>query len=55
VLPGPLLIADRGNDRILLIDPSGRTLWEFPRPGDLQPGETFKVPDDAFFTADGSR
>ncbi len=53
VLPGPLLIADRGNNRLLEIDPEGRTLWEFPQSGDLAPGETFRVPDDAFFTPDG--
>jgi hypothetical protein len=55
VLPGPLLIADRGNNRLLEIDTSGRTLWEFPRPGDLAPGETFNVPDDAFFSPDGKQ
>jgi hypothetical protein len=55
VLPGPLVIADRGNNRLLEIDTSGRTLWEFPRPGDLAPGETFNVPDDAFFSPDGKQ
>jgi len=54
-LPGPLLIADRGNNRLLEIDPRGKILWEFPRRGDLRPGETFKVPDDAFFTPDGKQ
>jgi outer membrane protein assembly factor BamB len=53
VLPGPLLIADRGNDRLLEVDPHGRVVWSFPRPGDLAPGQTFHVPDDAFFSADG--
>ncbi len=53
-LPGPLLIADRGNDRLIVVDPQGRITWEFPRPGDLAPGETFRVPDDAFFTPDAS-
>ena len=28
-------------------------LWQFPRPGDLAPGQTFKVPDDAFFSPGG--
>jgi len=55
VLPGPLLIADEGNNRLLIIDPNGRTLWEFPRPGDLSLGETFKAPDDAYFTPDGKQ
>ncbi|MER3452814.1 MAG: hypothetical protein C4344_03880, partial [Acidimicrobiia bacterium] len=34
-------------------DAAGRVTWEFPRPGDLAPGQTFRVPDDAFFTPDG--
>ncbi|MFN8035414.1 MAG: PQQ-binding-like beta-propeller repeat protein [Acidimicrobiia bacterium] len=55
VLPGPVLIADEGNDRLVEVDPNGKVIWEFPRPGDLQPGETFKVPDDAFFTPDGKQ
>jgi DNA-binding beta-propeller fold protein YncE len=54
-LPGPILIADEGNNRLVEIDPTGKILWEFPRPGDLAPGETFKVPDDAFFTPDGKQ
>jgi hypothetical protein len=54
-LPGPLLIADEGNNRLVEIDPHGKVVWEFPRPGDLAPGQTFKVPDDAFFTADGKQ
>ena len=54
-LPGPLLIADEGNNRLVEINPSGNVAWEFPRPGDLAPGQTFRVPDDAFFTADGNQ
>jgi DNA-binding beta-propeller fold protein YncE len=53
VLPGPLLIADKLNNRLLIVDPQGHITWEFPRPGDLAPGQTFQIPDDAFFTADG--
>jgi hypothetical protein len=53
VLPGPILIADEGNNRLLIVDPQGRVRWEFPRPGDLAPGQTFRVPDDAFFSPDG--
>ena len=49
VLPGPVLIADRDNNRLLEVSPAGRVLWRFPEPGDLAPGETFKLPDDAFF------
>ncbi len=55
VLPGPVLIADKSNDRLVEVAPTGEVLWEFPRPGDLAPGETFKVPDDAFFTPDGKQ
>ena len=51
-LPGDLLIADRGNDRILLVDPSGRILWRYPsRPGQVR----LHFDDDTFFGAHGSR
>jgi hypothetical protein len=53
VLPANLLIADRDNNRLVVVDPHGRLVWEFPRPGDLRSGQTFRVPDDAFFTPDG--
>ena len=53
VLPGNLLIADRANDRLLVLTPRGQIAWQFPRPGDLRPGESFKVPDDAFYSPDG--
>lgn len=53
VLPGPVLIADRNNSRLLLVDPKGRILWQFPAPGDLAPGQTFLSPDDAFFGPHG--
>ena len=55
VLPGPVLIADEDNDRIVLVDPQGRIVWTFPEAGDLRPGETFKTPDDAFYTSDGKQ
>ena len=53
VLPGPVLIADRNNNRLLVVNPQGQIVWEFPKPGDLAPGQTFQIPDDAFFTPDG--
>jgi hypothetical protein len=53
VLPGPILIADKHNNRVIIVDPQGRVRWQFPRQGDLAPGQTFKIPDDAFFTPDG--
>jgi len=53
VLPGPVLIADSDNNRLLEVSPSGHLLWQFPEPGDLAPGQTFLTPDDAFFSPDG--
>jgi hypothetical protein len=53
VLPGPVLIADKGNNRLLVVDPHGRVVWQWPRPGDLAAGQSFVIPDDAFFTPDG--
>src|SRR5581483_7173797 len=55
VLPGPVLIADRTNNRLIVVNQRGRITWQFPRPGDLAPGQTFPVPDDAFFTPDGKQ
>ncbi|MFZ2012569.1 MAG: hypothetical protein WAV00_01965 [Nocardioides sp.] len=37
----------------MIVDPHGRIRWQFPRPGDLRHAQTFKIPDDAFFSADG--
>lgn len=53
VLPTSVLIADHMNNRLLIVNPEGQITWEFPEPGDLAPGQTFLVPDDAFFTPDG--
>ncbi|MDA8291766.1 MAG: PQQ-binding-like beta-propeller repeat protein [Actinomycetota bacterium] len=53
VLPSDVLIADRSNSRLLVVSPSGRIVWQFPQPGDLAPGQTFLIPDDAFFTPNG--
>ncbi|HEY3951910.1 MAG TPA: hypothetical protein VGM53_00915 [Streptosporangiaceae bacterium] len=52
-LPGDVLIADHLNNRLVIVDPQGRVRWQFPRQGDLRPGQTFKVPDDAFFSPNG--
>jgi outer membrane protein assembly factor BamB len=52
-LPGGVLIADEGNRRLLLVDPYGRTRWQFPGPGALGPGQRFGPPDDAFVSPDG--
>ncbi len=53
VLPGDVLIADKANNRLLEITPQGQVVWSFPHPGDLGKGQTFLVPDDAFFSYDG--
>ena len=49
-VPGYVLIADRNNDRLLIVSPAKHVVWSFPRPGDVRPGQSFHDPDDAFFT-----
>ncbi len=49
-LPGDLLIADRGNNRILLLNPRHKVLWKFPnRPGQHK----LFFDDDTFFVPGG--
>jgi outer membrane protein assembly factor BamB len=55
VVPGPLLIADGAGNRVQIIDPSGRSMWQFPRPGDLSAGQAFKAPEAAWFSPDGKQ
>jgi DNA-binding beta-propeller fold protein YncE len=50
--PGGLLIADRGNGRLLVVTSSGRPVWRFPTTGSLPPGQGFAA-DDAFIAPDG--
>jgi N-acetylneuraminic acid mutarotase len=45
-LPGDLLIADRGNNRMLIVDPSHRILWRYPS---LAGQRKLSFDDDAFF------
>jgi hypothetical protein len=47
-IPGYLLIADRGNNRALLVDSKKHILWRYPRPG-VRPGMPFRFDDDTFF------
>ena len=47
-MPGYVLIADRNNNRLLVVSPAKRVVWRFP--GQNAPGATFRDPDDAFFT-----
>jgi DNA-binding beta-propeller fold protein YncE len=48
-----VLIADRDNNRLLEVSPTGKVLWRFPAKESLSSGETFLVPDDAFYSPDG--
>jgi DNA-binding beta-propeller fold protein YncE len=48
-----VLIADRDNNRLLEVSPTGQILWRFPQAGDLAAGQSFLLPDDAFFSPDG--
>jgi hypothetical protein len=50
-IPGYLLIADRGNNRLLLVDNRKRILWRYPATG-RKPGYPFFFDDDAFFGPD---
>ncbi|HEY4754407.1 MAG TPA: PQQ-binding-like beta-propeller repeat protein, partial [Candidatus Limnocylindrales bacterium] len=50
--PHGLLIADRGNARIIAVDNAGRVFWRFPVRGSLPPGVRFAA-DDAFVSPDG--
>ncbi len=45
-LPGDVLIADAGNNRILLVTPGKRIVWQFPKAG--QPSPLYDN-DDVFF------
>jgi hypothetical protein len=49
-----LLIADRGNDRLLLLDDREARVWAYPSPGRPAPHGGFYFPDDAFFIHHGS-
>jgi hypothetical protein len=50
-IPGLLLIADRANNRLLLVDNHKRIVWQYPKPGQ-RPSFPFVFGDDAFFTPD---
>ena len=52
-LPGALLIADRGNDRMLLVDPQHHILWHFPTAADLAKGVHLNFDDDRFVEPGG--
>jgi hypothetical protein len=52
-LPGYLLIADRGNNRILVVSPQGRIVWRFPTAADLAAGRRLHFNDDTFVEPGG--
>jgi hypothetical protein len=55
-LPGPagyILIADRGNNRILVVDPHGKTVFLYPTPADLKAGRRLIYNDDTFVEPGG--
>jgi hypothetical protein len=52
-LPGYLMIADRDNNRVIVVSPSKRIVWRFPAAGSAAAAGTFTQPDDAFVSADG--
>jgi N-acetylneuraminic acid mutarotase len=50
-----LLIADRGNDRLLVLDDTNRILWTYPSVYAAAPPGGFYFPDDAFFAHNGTQ
>jgi hypothetical protein len=55
-LPGPagyILIADRGNNRILVVGPQGRTVFLDPTPADIRAGRQLIYNDDTFVEPGG--
>ncbi len=51
---GRLMIADRGNDRLLVVDARKHVLWRFPSRAHPAPPGGFYFPDDAFFIRGGA-
>lgn len=49
-----LLIADRGNNRLLLLSDTGRITWRYPSAHAPPPPGGFYFPDDAFFIRHGT-
>jgi N-acetylneuraminic acid mutarotase len=52
---GRLLIADRGNNRLLLVNAHKKILWRYPSKTRPPPPGGFYFPDDAFFTHGGTQ
>ena len=51
---GHLMIADRGNDRLLVVDVEKHVVWRFPSKQHPAPSGGFYFPDDAFFIHHGT-
>jgi hypothetical protein len=51
---GKLLIADRGNNRLLLLDAAMHLVWKYPSAHTARDPLRFYFPDDAFFTDHGT-
>lgn len=54
VFRGRLLIADRGNNRLLMVDAHKHVLWVYPSASRPAPPGGFYFPDDAFFARHGT-
>jgi hypothetical protein len=52
-LPGYLLVADRGNNRILVLTPQGRIVFRFPDAADVAAGRILYYNDDTFVEPGG--
>jgi outer membrane protein assembly factor BamB len=50
---GHLLIADRGNNRLIVVDAAKRMLWHYPSATRPAPAGGFYFPDDGFFVDHG--
>ena len=51
---GRLMIADRGNNRLIVVNARKQVLWRFPSHAHPAPPGGFYFPDDAFFTHGGA-
>jgi N-acetylneuraminic acid mutarotase len=49
-----LLVADRGNNRLLLLDDTDQVVWSYPSAYAAAPPGGFYFPDDAFFAKNGT-
>ena len=52
-LPGYLLIADRGNNRVLVVNPTGHIAWHYPTATDLAAHRRLLFNDDTFVVPGG--